>query len=370
MKVIHITSSIDESAGGPSRSVTQTCEEVSKLGVDITIITKRSKKALKVNTSSRLKLSYQSFVSLLFTGIHFSKKNVDIIHLQHVWSPYIHLMASVAQKNEVPYVISIRGMLEPWIMQRNPLKKKLGLLLYQRNDLKRASVLHATCEMEMNTLRKLGFTNPIAVIPNGINLSLVPSPKESFERKRIIFLSRIHKKKGIELLLDAWKLVDTADWELLIAGEGKQSYEQELKERITQHKLVNVQFVGSKYYAEKWDFIRSGDVFVLPSYSENFGIVVAEALAMGVPVITTKDTPWQELETHQCGWWIELNTQNLSNALTVAMSQSPEQLKAMGLRGRKLIQENYDIRAVAKHMVELYNWIEGKQEQPEFISLE
>lgn len=369
MKITHITSSIDESAGGPSRSVTQTCEHVSKLGVDITLITKRSKNVLKVNTSPNFVLSFRSFLRLAFSGFEMSGNNACIIHLQHIWSPYIHIMAWIARRKNIPYLISIRGMLEPWIMTRNPRKKQLGLFLYQRKDLQKARVLHATGEMEMNNIRKLGFTNPIAVIPNGINLSLVPEPKEQFGKKRMVFLSRLHPKKGIELLLDAWKMIDTAGWELLIAGDGEESYKQELQKKLTENNLSNVEFTGPRYYNEKWDLIRSADVFVLPSFSENFGIVVAEALAVGVPVITTHDTPWQELDTHRCGWWIELNITNLANALNDAMSLSPEQLKEMGLRGRALIQEKYDIRMVAKNMHELYQWIIDKNMRPDFVYL-
>jgi glycosyltransferase involved in cell wall biosynthesis len=118
-----------------------------------------------------------------------------------------------------------------------------------------------------------------------------------------------------------------------------------------------VRFIGPQYGEAKWDCIRSADVMVLPTFSENFGIVVAEALAVGVPVLTTKGTPWENLETHKCGWWIELSVGNLKNALENVVNSPIEEFKAMGKRGTALVKEKYDTKAVAEHMSALYNKI-------------
>jgi glycosyltransferase involved in cell wall biosynthesis len=115
-----------------------------------------------------------------------------------------------------------------------------------------------------------------------------------------------------------------------------------------------VEFVGPQYGLAKWDFLRSADVMVLPSYSENFGIVVAEALVVGVPVITTKDTPWEDLERYECGWWIDLSVANLKRSLEEAIEASLDQIKTMGTNGIALVKAKYDIKAVAKNMNQLY----------------
>jgi len=357
MKVLHIVGSIDKSAGGPSRSVPQTCEYLSGLGVEVELIARSSAEPVEVNTNSFFKVSFRSIKELLLFGLKLSKKEVSLIHLQHVWDPYIHVMARIARWKGIPYIITPRGMLEAWIMAHNPWKKKLGMFLYQRKDLKKAVAIHTTCEAETVSVRKLGFTKPVAVIPNGIDLSTVPQAKKEYGTKKMVFLSRIHEKKGIELLLEAWQELELKDWTLEIAGEGDVGYISILKNKIRIEKIANVSFVGPQYGDAKWTFMKSADIFVLPTYSENFGIVVAEALAVGVPVITTTGTPWEELNTEQCGWWIDLSVANLVKTIQEAISKKPEGLKAMGLRGRKLVVDKYDIKAVAMKMKELYKKI-------------
>jgi len=367
MKVLHIVGSIDKSAGGPSRSVPQTCEQLSKLGIEIELVSRLSAHPIEVNTSKPFKLSFRSLMELVLYGLSISKKEVSLIHLQHVWDPYIHVIAWFARIKGIPYLITPRGMLEPWIMRRNSWKKQLAMFLYQRRDLRKALCIHATCDMEKDNIRNLGFTQPIAVIPNGLNLSAIKETKVDFGTNKIVFLSRIHVKKGIEILLEAWKELNSKDWYLEIAGEGDSKYISELESSLKTENITNVKFVGSQYNSDKWSFIQSADLFVLPTYSENFGIVVAEALAVGVPVITTKGTPWQELETHRCGWWIDLTVPDLVKTLNKAINTSPEELKKMGLRGQKLVEDRYDIEIVAQNMKNLYEWNIGQANQPDFV---
>lgn len=369
MKVIHIVGSIDKSSGGPARSVPKTCEYVSELGVEIELITKPSKNPIKVNTTPNFKVTFYSFLGLIKFGFKLSKKEVTLIHLQHIWEPYIHIMARIARFKNIPYLITPRGMLEPWIMYQNPNKKRFGMKLYQRNDLRKARCLHATCEAEKESIRQLGFTNPVAIIPNGIDLSLIPYPRTTHNPKKIVFLSRIHQKKGLELLLDAWKILNLKDWTLEIAGEGNRDYVEQLKQKIETEQLLNVTLIGPQYANAKWEFLETAELMILPSYSENFGIVVAEALAMGIPVITTKGTPWEELETENCGWWIDLSVPNLIQAITEAAQLSPEQRIAMGQRGRKLIEERYRIESVAEQIKKLYSWTLGDVKKPDFVYL-
>lgn len=352
MKVINIVGSLDISAGGPSRSVPQTCEQLSKLGVSITLVARPSNDPVVVPTSDNLKVKFLSFKQLIAFGRSISTNEVDLIHLQHVWDPYIHVMAWWARKKNIPYIITPRGMLEPWILQQNTWKKKLGLFLYQRTDLKKAALIHATCELEKKNICNLGLQNPISIIPNGVDLSEVKKVKTHYETKKMVFLSRIHPKKGIELLLNAWRNVDTAGWTLEIAGNGDANYIDSLKTSAID--LKNVHFVGPQLGEAKWDYLRSAAIMVLPTYSENFGIVVAEALAVGVPVITTEGTPWEELNTNNCGWWIELIPLKLEKALSKAINATKEELQLKGTNGIALIHNNYDVKAVAKQMKELY----------------
>jgi glycosyltransferase involved in cell wall biosynthesis len=276
----------------------------------------------------------------------------DIVHVNGIWNPQNWGFQKTAQELGIKVILSPHGMLEPWILAHNPWKKKLALLLYQRKAICSANYLLATARMEQDNILKLGFSNPISIIPNGIDLTEVKEVKMVYGNKKMVFLSRIHPKKGIELLLEAWRITDTKGWTLEIAGNGEEAYIEILTQSALD--LKNVHFVGPQYGEAKWNFLRSADVMILPTYSENFGIVVAEALAIGVPVVTTKGTPWGDLETYQCGWWIELSIEKLKEALLEVLSISSDDLKDMGFRGRDLIITNYSIKNIAKCMSDFY----------------
>jgi glycosyltransferase involved in cell wall biosynthesis len=355
MVVLHVISSIDVSSGGPARSVPKSCEGLAKLGIDIEIITQKSSNPVEIPVGNNLKLTYRSIYDVFLFGASLNKDEVDLIHIQHIWSPYVNVMAYWARKRKIPYIITPRGMLEPWILARHPWKKKIALWLYQNKAIRKADHLHATAQMEADNIKKIGYTNPVTIIPNGIDLSEIKTTKSQYGTKKMIFLSRIHPKKGIELLLKAWRNIDTKDWILEMAGNGEDLYIKTLKKSAAD--LKNVKFVGSKYGEDKWNFIRSADVMVLPTYSENFGIVVAEALAVGVPVLTTRGTPWEDLEIHNCGWWINLSIAQLENTLTSVFETPPSDLEEMGNRGVLLVKDKYDIKAVAKNICSLYNKI-------------
>jgi glycosyltransferase involved in cell wall biosynthesis len=355
MKVLHITDSIDKSTGGPARSVPQTCIELARLDVTIELATQESSDMVNLVERAHLTVRYRSIWGLFLYGSRLSRKDVDLIHLQHIWNPYIQVMAFWAYRKNIPYIITPRGMLEPWIMAHNPWKKKIAFFLYQKKAIERAAHIHATAQMEANNIKALGFNNPITIIPNGIDLSEVIESKKHYGTKKMVFLSRIHPKKGIELLIDAWRNCDTQGWSLEIAGNGEETYITNLSQSAND--LENVQFVGAKYGKAKWDFLRSADVMVLPSYSENFGIVVAEALSIGVPVITTRGTPWEDLEKYCCGWWIELSVRTLEDTIVKAFQTPIEVLDIMGSKGQKLVAKKYEIKAVASKINDLYKKI-------------
>jgi glycosyltransferase involved in cell wall biosynthesis len=158
------------------------------------------------------------------------------------------------------------------------------------------------------------------------------------------------------------------NWRVLVAGGDENGHLAEVKTEIRKQKLENsFEFIGEVADEKKWDLYRSADLFVLPTKSENFGIVIAEALACGLPVITTRGTPWEDLITHRCGWWVELGAGPLAVALNEAMRLPDEERRAMGLRGRKLVEENYTWPAAAKKMVALYRWMLDSGSKPECL---
>jgi len=377
MKVLHTISGIDRKAGGPSKSISDLSYELAKNNLDISIITYSSPNPYIVkSTQYNLKLHFVNdgrFKKELNNLV--SKNNFDILHGHGIWQMPVHYMASLAREIHKPYVISPRGMLRPWALEQGSLKKKIALKLYQNKDLSEAACLHSTAKIEADEIRLLGFKNPIAVIPNGIDLKEYSIRKEKIQnsKKTILYLSRVFPKKGIENLIEAWSMIakeDRKDWQIKIAGNGNERYIHQLKKLISESTLENeIKFIGPKYGQDKIDTYYQADLFVLPTLGENFGMVVAEALACGVPVITTKGAPWEVLNTNNAGWWIDIGVEPLAKALTEAMQLSDSERIQMGLNGRKLVEENYSIESVAKKMIQLYEWILYKKEKPEFVYL-
>lgn len=283
----------------------------------------------------------------------------DVFHVNGCWTPSCALTQKWAQEMGVKVVLTPHGMLEPWILARHYWTRKVpALLLYQKAAVKKADCIHATANSEKENLLKLGYNHRIEIIPNGIEVDKI-SLKNNWERKKkILFLSRIHVKKGIEFLLEAATVLKDKleGYVIEIAGEGEKEYIAQLKQKTKELQIESlVQFCGGVYGDLKWKLFQEADVFVLPTFSENFGIVVAEALASGTPVITTKGTPWEELKTAHCGWWTEIGTQPTADALNKFLQLPIQELETMGRNGRELVEQRYSSRKMAEDMVELYH---------------
>ena len=354
MKVVHYIASIDINGGGTTEYMRLLSKSI-KNDIELSIATGISKNPIDIN-GVPIKFFNTAIIrwfSLLneFRNFLINEKP-DIVHINGIWTPQNWAFQKVAQQLNIKVVLSPHGMLELWILQHNPFKKKLALLLFQYNAIKKTDHIHATSQMEKQSIEDLKFNNTITIIPNGIDLTDVTKFKESYGSKKMIFISRIHPKKGIELLLEAWRNCDTQGWTLEIAGSGKSSYTSKLLQSATE--LNKVHFVGSIFGEAKWNFLRSADVLVLPSYSENFAIVVAEALAVGVPVITTTGTPWEDLENYNCGWWINMSQNDLELTLLKVLNEPNDVLEIMGNNGKKLVKDKYDIKEVGNNMIKMY----------------
>lgn len=268
-------------------------------------------------------------------------------------------------------MFSTRGMLEPWALAHKRWKKRMAWPLYQRADLAKAAVLHATSEAEAVSIRRAGLRVPVAVIPNGVDVPENLPERNRGEVRRALFLSRLYPVKGLPLLVEAWGRLRPIGWELVIAGPDEGGHRAHVERLVRDAGLTDaVTFAGPVADADKWALYRTADLFVLPTHSENFGLVVAEALGAGVPVLTTTGAPWRELETHGCGWWTEVSVDALAEALVQATQTPRADLDAMGERGQALVRERYGWDDAARHMKAVYEWVLSGGPQPSCLYLD
>jgi glycosyltransferase involved in cell wall biosynthesis len=284
--------------------------------------------------------------------------------------------------NTIPSVVTPHGALEKWALKKSWWKKKLVLTLYEWDNLYNASCLHAVGENEIQHFRDFGLSNPIAVIPNGISSDWLTScgDPEAFrcrfgipsDRRILLFLSRITPKKGLPMLLEALRdLQDVlADWLLVIAGEDEFGHRREVERLVEFFGLKRaVIIVGPLFDQSKRDAFAAADLFVLPSHSEGAPLVILEALSSGVPVLATKASPWEDLQVHSCGWWTNISKEAIAEALRDAFSRSPGDLENMGFRGRNLIATRLTWSKSAGMTIQLYEWLLGQRDIPEFVVL-
>lgn len=322
-----------------------------------------------------------------------------VVHLHGLWHPFLHRVARCARARGIPVVISPQGMLTPWALGEKRLKKRLALATYQGLDLRTAALVHATAAPEVEDIRRLGLRQPVVVAPFGIEMPPPPEPRGGAVRTAA-FVSRIHPKKGLPQLLEAWARLgglragDAARprWRLVIAGPDEGGHQAELvaqaaaaglavemrplPDRGLPESAADVVFTGPVYGDRKIDLYRQADLFVLPTHSENFGVVILEALACGVPVITTRGAPWGGIEAvgrpdagarQRAGWWIDLGVEPLVAALREAVGLSDAERTAMGDNGRWFAREHYSWPAAARAMREAYTWLTHGGRPPECI---
>jgi glycosyltransferase involved in cell wall biosynthesis len=283
----------------------------------------------------------------------------NIVHLHGLWSPFLAAYARISRAVGIPYIVAPHGMLEPWSLTIHSTQKRFALKTYQGSILERASAIHTTSDAEAEHVRRLGFGSmPIFVVPNAFE---EPKPnadrtrtKAAGERHVLLFLSRVHEKKGLDNLLRAWSEIRPPRWELKIVGHGEPAYVEHLKRVCTEQQIPDVQFHEHVDGEAREAMFESATAFVLPTYSENFGNAVAEAMLRGLPVITTTGTPWSVIAQKNLGWYIEPSREQLIKSLKELFGAELGALRGMGERARQFATENLLISAVRPRLLEMY----------------
>ena len=323
----------------------------------------------------------------------------QVLHTHGIWTYLSIGVPRWARRNHKPYVVSPHGMLDSWALNNSKLKKKLAGLLYERRHLRGASCLHALCASEADSIRAFGLKNPIATIPNGIEIPEGRDLKSRYnaEKKIMLFLGRLHPKKGLENALQAWAAAsksssaggDQKNWQFVIAGWDQGDHEVKLKQLCEELGLsfaevpakqflsldagsgqlsgFSVVFVGPLFGEDKAQLLERANVFILPSFSEGLPMSILEAWAYELPVVMTDYCNLPEGFDSGAAIHIDTEVDGMSAGMIKMIDCSEAELKGMGANGLNLVKEKFTWPKIAAQMGELYQWVRGKASRPSFV---
>lgn len=372
MKVCQIVQSVSNMSAGPTYSVGSLADELTNLNCEAKVCS-FSKHTDEWPFKVDLINSYEALESFGLLGLNSIKlirelgRTQDVLHAHGVWRSANLFTYFLNENTKSKIVWSPRGMFSEWSWSQKSLMKKPFWYILQKRSVNKSVCIHATAKSEYEDVRNRGLIQPVAVIPNGVP---IPSLDRIInKRKEIVFLSRIHKKKGIELLIDSWSELENKfpDWQVKVAGPLDSAYAIEIQNYAKQKKLVNFKFIGEVHGDSKRKLLSEASIFILPSYSENFGIAIAEALAHGTAVISTTETPWEKMVEHNCGWWVKPNKVEIKEAINNALTFNADELMKKGINGRVWMKKDYSWNTVAEQMLSVYMWQKELLDKPEFV---
>jgi glycosyltransferase involved in cell wall biosynthesis len=294
--------------------------------------------------------------------------SIDLLHNHSLWMMPNVYPGWEGRRSNMPLVVSPRGTLSEWAFSSGSMIKKVFWPLLQRPALRATTCFHATANSEYEDIRRMGFRQPVAVIPNGIDIPL-PKQTNNSDKRTLLFLGRIHPIKGVDMLLEAWSIVSPRflEWQLRIVGPDNGGYLVSMQNLTAELKLARVEFSGPLYGEAKLKAYREAELLILPTHSENFGMTVAEALAAGTPAIVSKGAPWERLVSEGAGWWIDMGLDPLVASLENVLACPREALHAMGEKGRAWMQRDFSWTKIAQKTCETYQWILHGGDTPDWV---
>ncbi len=382
MKIVQIVPHIGNEASGPSYSTVRLSQSIAALGHEVVLLTVKDELAAETENFRLAVFPRARFPSslwrspALYKALLAESRSAEILHSHSLWVMPNVYPGWVAKKTSTPLVLSSRGTLSERALSHSAIRKRIFWHALQKNVVKEATCLHATSEQEYSDIRRVGLKQPVCIIANGIDIpdmiSNADLVSDKTDLRTLLYLGRLHPIKGIDILIQVWSQIAAKrpNWRLRIVGPGKESYVNELKELVSALKAPRVEFIGAVFGNKKHLEYQRADLFVLPTHSENFGMTVAEALANGTPVVTTKNAPWVGLAEHGCGWWIDLAPDHLKSNLLEATAMESAELNEMGEKGRRWVSRGYNWRAIANQMQDVYNWLLSGGSRPECVMID
>ena len=396
MNILHVVSSYDPAKGGPQAVVTRLAAAQAALGHEVTImsycdpVTKLRADAATAGIPGfvnvrKVLLPFPNVVEKL-SAFHANRalipliRHTDFVHIHGIWETILLCAGRLARRFNVNYCVCSCGMLDVWSMQQKSWKKKLALKLGFRRMLDGATFIHALNMDEVALMQPLGLKAPTQIIPNGIFVNEIEPPEVADTAKQavpfpngryVLFLSRLHYKKGLDILADAFKHIAAAfpDVDLVVAGPDGGAQEDFIQ-RIKRHGLeTRIHLTGGLYGAAKIAALHGAACFCLPSRQEGFSVAITEALGCGVPVVITEACHFPEIAEAGAGLICRLDSQDIAHALT-SILDSPEKADRMRQAGKTLVRENYTWPHIASQTIEIYRAYQDRNKppvtQPEF----
>ena len=303
------------------------------------------------------------------------KESPDILHMEALWRYPQLLMTAWKKHNKAPIVCSPHGMLDPYIIRNQGTLKRLVSNMFFQRSLEAVDCYHALCQKEYEDIRAYGLKQPVAIIPNGINM---PDPNLKFEKtdnkKHLLYLGRLHKKKGVDLLIKAVADIKNENaalldnWQIDLVGWDHENCKAELEKIVSENHLEDmVVFHGGLFGKDKQRMYATADGYILPSHGEGLPMTVLEAWSWKLPVIMTPECHLPEGYDAEAAIRINDNVVSVKEGLMKFFGMDDEERKAIGQRGYDLVSEKFTWDASAKKMIEVYEWLLGKSEKPDFV---
>ena len=367
MRLCQIVPSLEERHGGPSKSVLRLASSLARLGHEVDLLATRPGEADQVTVESppRVLQFRRGRPEFLCPsgGLrdHLRRQAYHCLHHHSLWLRTLHYAHQAARATGGQLVISPRGMVSSWSWHNRRWKKWLADRLVHPGALRGATGWHATSSAEADEIRHRGFHQPVCIAPNGVE---APSAEEMTrshetwmrlcptvaERPVALFYSRFHRKKRLLELIDLWLLAAPPDWLLLVAGIPQEYSRDDLTDYVTRQGAGDriAVFDGSDLPPP----YGVASLFLLPSHSENFGLVIAEAMAWGVPVLVTNTTPWAEVGAQGAGWCVPW--EDYGDALRAALAEASDRRGQRGARARDWVIAHYSWEQGARPLAEFY----------------
>lgn len=394
MKILHIIPSIAPVRGGPSHAILAMVKALREQDIDAEIATTNDNGQDLLDVTLQQRTEYEevpvwffprysppvaSLREFAFSGsltiwLWQHVAEYDLLHIHAIFSYPSTAAMAIARHKNVPYIVRPLGQLCQWSLQQSAAKKQLYLTLIERVNLNQAKALHLTSQQEKQEVSQLSLKTSNFILPHGLSVPIkIPDARHQLrqllnipvDEPVILFMSRLHPKKGLDYLIPALGKLVEQRFTFVLAGSGSPGYETEINTLLVTSGIQNRTYCSGFVNGDLKDLLLQGaDLFALTSYSENFGVAVLEALAVGLPVVVTPEVALASVvKQHQLGYVPELNVNAIASAIKDCLNH-PQQSKEIGERARKLIRENYTWDSIATQMLEVYSTIINKATFP------